>query len=119
MRDPCLRAGQYPVSLLAKAYSRFAENLEKTTGFTRINPSGYIESQGAFALRVAQEMRPRLNLPCLVELKEQTDFPEPRIRINTDVPDARALNWSESAAWDDLADFTNRSMRNRPDHEAR
>ena len=94
-----------PVSLLAKAYSRFAESLEKTTGFTRINPSGYIESQGAFALRVAQEMRPRLSLPCLVELKEQTDFPEPRIRINTDVPDARALNWSESAAWDDFAVF--------------
>ena len=76
--------------MLAKAYSRFAQNLDTTPGFTKINPSGYIESQGAFTLRVAQEMRPRLNLPCLVELKQQTDFPEPRIRINTDVPDAGA-----------------------------
>ncbi len=91
------------VSLLAKAYSRFAQSLEATTGFSRINPSGYVESQGAFTLRLAQEMRPRLNLPCLVELKQQTDFPEPRIRINTDIADASALGWSESAAWDEFA----------------
>ena len=93
------------VSLLAKAYTRFAENLEARPGSTSINPSGYIESQGTFALRVAQEMQPRLNLPCLVELKQQTDFPEPRIRINTDVPDVQALGWNESAAWDDFAAF--------------
>jgi hypothetical protein len=50
-------------------------------------------------------MRPRLNLPCLVELKQQSDFPEPRIRINTDVLDASTLGWSESAAWDDFTRF--------------
>ena len=93
------------VSLLAKAYSRFAQSLEATPGFTRINPSGYIESQGAFTLRMAQEMRPRLNLPCLVELKQQSDFPEPRVRINTDIADANTLGWNESAAWDDLTTF--------------
>jgi len=93
------------VSLLAKAYARFAQSLEATPGFTRINPSGYAESQGAFTLRMAQEMRPRLNLPCLVELKQQSDFPEPRVRINTDVPDIDALGWDESAGWDELAAF--------------
>jgi len=93
------------VSLLAKAYARFAQSLEATPGFTRINPSGYAESQGAFTLRMAQEMRPRLNLPCLVELKQQSDFPEPRVRINTDVPDIDALGWDDSAAWDELAAF--------------
>ena len=86
----------------------FAQNLVETPRFTKINPSGYVESQGAFTLRMAQEMRSRLNMPCLVELKKQTDFPEPRLRINTDVLDADALGWDESAAWDDLAAYYQR-----------
>jgi len=95
------------VSLLAKAYARFAADLPPT-GFARTNPSGYAESQGAFALRLAQEMRPRLELPCPVELKKQVDFSEPRVRINTDLPDADALSWDESAAWDDMARYYRR-----------
>jgi nucleoside-diphosphate-sugar epimerase len=92
------------VSLLAKVYSRFAEQLP-ATGFTRINPSGYAESQGSFTLRMAREMHPRLQLPCPVELTKQVDFPEPRVRINTDPADADALGWDESAAWDELARY--------------
>ena len=76
---------------------------------TRINPSGYAESQGAFTLRMAQEMRPRLRLPCLVELKKQIDFPEPRVRINTDIPDVGALGWEEAAAWDEMASYYQRA----------
>ena len=57
-------------------------------GFARTNPSGDAESQGVFTLRLAQEMRPRLGLPCPVELKKQVEFPEPRIRINTDPAEA-------------------------------
>ncbi len=93
------------VSLLAKVYAQFAKDLADVPGFTRINPSGYVESQGAFTLRLAEEMRPRLNLPCPVELKKQTDFPEPRVRINTDLPDVEALGWDESRAWDELASY--------------
>lgn len=89
------------VSLLAKVYVQFAAQFPPT--FTRINPSGYAESQGAFTLRMAQEMRPRLRLPCLVELKKQIDFPEPRVRINTDIPDVGAVGWEESSAWDEMA----------------
>jgi nucleoside-diphosphate-sugar epimerase len=92
------------VSLLAKVYSRFAAE-SPAQGFARINPSGYAESQGAFTLRLAQEMRSRLGLPCPVELKKQVDFSEPRVRINTDLPDADALGWDESAAWDDMAHY--------------
>jgi UDP-glucose 4-epimerase len=98
VRDNC------HVSLLAKTYARFAAEFP-ASGFTRINPSGYAESQGAFTLRLAQEMRPRLNLPCLVELKKQVDFSEPRVRINTDLPDVEALDWDESAAWDEMARY--------------
>jgi UDP-glucose 4-epimerase len=96
------------VSLLAKAYAQFAESLPDPPGFAKLNPSGYAESQGAFTLRLAQEMRPRLGLPCSVELKKQTDFLEPRVRINTDIPEGDALGWSESSAWDEFAAYYRR-----------
>jgi UDP-glucose 4-epimerase len=92
------------VSLLSKEYVRFAGELP-ASGFVRRNPCGYVESQGAFTLRLAEAMRPRLGLACPVELAKQVDFPEPRVRINTDVPDAQALGWDESAAWDGFADY--------------
>jgi UDP-glucose 4-epimerase len=95
------------VSLLAKAYARFATEFPASV-FTQTNPSGYAESQGAFTLRMAQEMRPRLGLPCVVELKEQVEFPEPRVRINTDIPDFRSLGWDESSAWDEMARYYQR-----------
>jgi UDP-glucose 4-epimerase len=94
-------------SLLAKAYAQFATQVP-TTGFARHNPSGYVESQGTFTLRMAQEMRPRLALPCLVELKKQVDFPEPRVRVNTDPLVADTLGWDESAAWDEIAHYYQR-----------
>jgi nucleoside-diphosphate-sugar epimerase len=88
------------VSLLARDYARFAADLPDR-GFRRRNPSGYVESQGAFATRVAREMEPRLGVPCPVDLAVQTSFPEPLVRINTDA--AHAEGWSEAEAWDEMA----------------
>jgi len=96
------------VSLLAKSYSRYARSL--VDGITRINPSGYIESQGAFTQRIASEMQSRLSLKCEFELKPQTDFPEPYARINTDLCDPKSLDWDEATAWDGLADYYSRLM---------
>jgi UDP-glucose 4-epimerase len=93
------------VSLLAKSYAKFASELPSAPGFCKINPSGYAESQGAFARRFAQEIGRRLGIACPLELKRQEDFPEPRQRINTDAPDAVALGFNESAAWDELAAY--------------
>ena len=92
------------VSLLAKVYTGFAQEIP-ATGLRQVNPSGYAESQGAFTLRLAQEMRPRLGLPCAVELRKQVDFPEPRVRINTDPADVNVSDWNESDAWDELAKY--------------
>lgn len=89
--------------LLAKAYVRFAGRLPAAPGFSKINPSGYAESQGAFTVRLAEAMRPRLGKPCDVELKRQTEFPEPAVRINTDVARADVPGFDESAAWDAMA----------------
>jgi nucleoside-diphosphate-sugar epimerase len=93
------------VSLLAKIYAKFAEELPDRSGLVQIHPSGYPESQGAFALRFAQEMRSRLGLPCEIELKRQVDFQEPRVRINTDLLDGQALGWDETRAWYEIAGY--------------
>lgn len=105
VNTPAYVRDNIPVSLLAKAYVRFAESVGSGPGFERINPSGYVESQGAFAQRFAAEMSPRLGIPCPLELRTQTEFTEPRVRLNTDVLDAAALGWDERLAWDELADY--------------
>lgn len=97
MTHPLYVRDNIPVSLLAKAYAKFA-----TSSATKLNPSGYVESQGAFTLRFQKEMQTRLHLPCDVDFKEQTDFAEPRVRINTDPLD---LEWNEKVFWDELANF--------------
>ncbi len=94
-------------SLLARAYARAAARVP-AEGFARYSPSGYAETQGAFTLRLAQEMRPRLGLPCAVELRKQVDFPEPRVRINTEPAEADDPSWDESAAWDEMAAYYQR-----------
>jgi UDP-glucose 4-epimerase len=96
-------------SLLAKAYRNFAESPFK--GIHKINPSGYVESQGAFAKRVASEMSSRLALACELKLNQQTDFSEPLVRINTDRLSGTDLQWNETAAWDDMAAYYDELMR--------
>lgn len=99
------------VSLLAKAYLQFATSLRE--GASRLNPSGYVKSQGAFTQRFASQMRQRLGLSCEFKLNKQSEFPEPRIRISTDAIDTGPLDWSETAAWDGLADYYDRLLLHR------
>lgn len=99
------------VSLLAGAYARFAAELSKGSGTAFLRPSGYPESQGAFAARFAAEMRRRLHLACELELKVQTDFSEPRVRINTDPVDGAAWGWHENEAWDAVAEYYEQMLR--------
>ncbi len=100
------------VSLLALAYRNFAEKLAKQTEPQRLNPSGYIETQGEFAQRFAAAMRDRLDLSCELELLTQTEFAEPRERFNTDPIDGAALGWDEAAAWDEIAEYYAAKLRN-------
>lgn len=105
VRTPVYVRDNIHVSLLARAYADFAASLVDGAGPMQLNPSGYVESQGAFALRFARELRPRLRLPCELELIEQREFTEPRMRVNTDPLDAVVLGWDEARAWDELADY--------------
>jgi nucleoside-diphosphate-sugar epimerase len=97
-----------PASLLAKAYAAFVAAGPAAGGGRLHNPSCYPESQGAFAERVRRETAARLGLPCALELGEQREFPEPPVRINTDLLDAAALGWDESAAWDGFVECYSR-----------
>jgi nucleoside-diphosphate-sugar epimerase len=92
------------VSLLANVYCGFVEALPQT-GFHKINPSGYTESQSSFAARFASEIGARLNLETPLEEARQRIFEEPPIRINTDVAYHIEHDWNEQGAWDQLADY--------------
>lgn len=94
--------------LLGKAYADFVAGAGPNGG-RLLGPSLYAESQGTFAERVAREVRARMPLKCELESADQRDFPEPQIRINTDVVDHARLNWGETAAWDGFVQYYKQS----------
>lgn len=94
------------VSLLAAAYVNLIGRLAELPIVSRFGPSGYVETQGSFARRFATEIGSRLQLETRLQLVEQTEFPEPPMRINTDfLANFSQLGWNESGAWDSLADY--------------
>jgi len=105
VRTPLYIRDNIHVSCLARHYSNFAEGLGGEPGTSRCAPMGYVESQGAFTLRFAQEMRSRLGLECRFELAEQKTFDEPRMRVNTQALSLPVEQWQEPEAWDDLATY--------------
>ncbi len=93
------------VSLLARAYVALVASLDSMPIYSRHSPSGYVETQGAFAQRFAREIGRRLDIECAVDLQEQGDFDEPLVRINTEPCDHSRLSWAEVVAWDELAEY--------------
>ena len=108
VRTPRYLRDNIHVDLLAHAYRHFVYETTSTGRGGRFGPSGYVETQGVFAERVAVELRPRLGLSCELELMSQTEFNEPVARINTDIIEPASWNWSESSAWDKLAEYYRR-----------
>ncbi|MBA3603096.1 MAG: NAD(P)-dependent oxidoreductase [Parachlamydiaceae bacterium] len=94
-----------PVSLLAKSYATFAESLMEEVGFSKFSPSFKPEKQAYFVEHFSKEMQKRWGLSCEYEVKNQVNFPEPRVRINSDLINPLDYHWNESSAWDELADF--------------
>ena len=94
------------VKLLAKYYSFFLKRLlTEDESAMKISPSGYIESQGDFAKRVATEMQLRLGHVCDIRFNTQTIFDEPLERVNTDSVLSVAEKFDEKEAWDELASY--------------
>jgi UDP-glucose 4-epimerase len=105
VRTPLYVRDNIHVDLMAAAYASFVKEVPGKNGVINLNPSFYVESQGAFATRFATEMTSRLGLSCPLTLLQQSEFGEPLVRINTDRVDSAALGWSEAAAWDAEAEF--------------
>lgn len=105
VRTPDYIRDNIHVDLLAGSYVAFLQNLPDTPGSSSVNPSGYIESQGAFALRFAAQMRSRTGKNCAVELADQQEFSEPMIRVNYHPAVTTVADWSETRAWDGLASY--------------
>lgn len=107
------------VSLLARAYAGFAQRVPADGGYFRCSPSCYVESQGAFARRFAQEIGPRLGIPAPLTLALQDIFSEPMVRINTDPVAHQFPQWSEERAWDELAEYYRLSHRSNQEGRIR
>ena len=105
VRTPAYIRDNVHVSLLAKVYADFVVPGSTTQLLDHINPCGYVESQVDFTRRFANEMRSRLGWECGVEFQEQTEFPEPKMRVNMDTPDHIRLGWNEEKAWDGIAEY--------------
>lgn len=105
VRTPLYVRDNIHVDLLAARYAGFCTELAGGTDQRRLNPSGYVENQGRFAQRFAQEMSARIGRPCEVRLGIQTDFSEPLMRVNTDPAAPEVPDWNETAAWDAIAEF--------------
>jgi nucleoside-diphosphate-sugar epimerase len=103
VRTPGYVRDNIHVSLLALAYVRFAEALPASGAAAETGPSGYAETQGAFAHRFAREIGTRLGIPAPLRLAQQAEWTEPAMRVNRDPVDGSALGWDEAAAWDGLA----------------
>lgn len=87
--------------LLALSYVSFvAQAAQAATPMFKINPSGYVESQGAFAERVAREVKARTGWACDLKLLVQTEFSEPANLSNMEPAAEMEPKWNEAAAWD-------------------
>lgn len=94
------------VDLLALTYAGFcAEVGSVSQPLLKINPSGYIETQGEFAQRVAREVKARLGWACELKPAKQEDFTEPLSRTNTAPAMKIFPDWNENRAWDSFVEF--------------
>jgi len=94
-----------PVTLLALAYAGYAESAIAKDKPSRINPSYRPDSQRNFATLFASEMEKRLPFPCKLNFAIQTEFVEPKVRINTDAIAMEDGLWDEADFWDQTAVF--------------
>lgn len=106
IKTPAYVRDNIHISLLAKAYIYFSEKLERTKEyFIQLNPSGYVESQETFALRIGKELSIRLGIKYPYTKVIQKELNEPFIRINNTKTDLLISNWNEKKAWDEYAEY--------------
>lgn len=101
IRTPAYVRDQLPVPLMAEAYVSAARAVLAWPQPARFRPSGYVETVGAFAGRVANMVRARTGWACELILHAQTMFTEPPERAN----DQPMMLTNERAFWDDYVAY--------------
>lgn len=97
VRTPLYLRDHLPAPRLAAAYAAHLAGLLADPATPAVHrPSGWIATQGEFAGKVAEEAERRLGRACPVSFAEQTEFPEPRRRVNCEP----APEQDEAAFWD-------------------
>ena len=104
VNTPIYVRDKFHVSLLATAYAKFVGEMAAGKGRDKLNPSGYVESQGAFAERFAAAMRPRLGMPCGSSSAVQTDFRSRSCGSISSQPRDMSAGGMRGAAWDEAAE---------------
>lgn len=106
VKTPDYSRDNIPVDLLARCYALFCHRTtHERQPLTKVNPSGYIETQGAFASRVAKELAPRTGWDCRLSVQKQTDFTEPMVRVNTEPATILSPDWNETGFWDQFSRY--------------
>jgi nucleoside-diphosphate-sugar epimerase len=101
VRTPAYLRDHLAAPRLGKAYADYLIQLLSGGAPSVARPSGWIATQGVFAAKVAAEASSRLGFACPLTLADQTDFPEPRERVNSDLAPA----WDQAAFWDAYVDW--------------
>lgn len=104
VKTPAYIRDNIHVSLLARAYLRFCEELAAGIAPSALYPSGYVGTQSDFTSRLSREMAIRLGWKCSFVESQQEVFEEPRIRVNSDPASDYVGAWNESHAWDMYAE---------------
>jgi nucleoside-diphosphate-sugar epimerase len=103
VRTPDYVRDNLPVTLMALQYQQVCKETHDRrppqTVWRTVEPSGFAESQQAFAERFALEIRKRSSWACEVQFSEQKKFPEPRVRKNRGASDLQKLGWQENIFW--------------------
>lgn len=92
-----------PVDLLAQTYVQYVSSIVHGSAQTTCSPSFYAGTQRDFALRFAEELKPRLGVDCALTFAEQVQFDEPKERLNCEKSSMSGLVWNEVAFWGALA----------------
>lgn len=107
VRTPLYLRDHLPAPVLGSAYAEhLAALLSGPAAASVRRPSGWVATQGAFAEKVATEAARRLGRDCPVAFAEQTDFPEPLRRVNSDP--APRDGWDEAGFWDEYVGWYSR-----------
>ena len=102
VRTPLYLRDHLAAPSLGKAYAGcLGALLARPDTSSVCRPSGWIATQGDFAMKVAAEAAPRLGRECPVAFADQTEFPEPLRRVNSEPAPAidEAAFWDEYVGW--------------------